>query len=121
MVESREVYGGDIDVLTCGGENADGWRMYVAGDCLVENNAEVFPTALEGVWNLFRAAGNKDPTVYLEGEKMFYKYLKEQGGELSDATVLNDCIVADAQSRGSVEQADASALFLLALVLRLID
>jgi hypothetical protein len=95
--------------------------MYVAEDCLVVNNAEVFPTALEGVWNLFKAAGQKHTKVYAGAEKMFYMYLKEQGGELSDATALTDCIELDAQSRGVVEQADASALFLLALVRRLID
>merc|ERR1711937_430244 len=98
--------GGDPDVLTCGEkEGADGWRLYTSDDCLTENNAEVFPTVLSGVWNLFKAAGNTDRKVYSEGQKMFYKYLKEQADELSDATALNDCVALEAPE--ALEESDA--------------
>jgi hypothetical protein len=56
-----------------------GWSAFVSEDCLVFSNAEVFPTVLDGVWNLFNMAGNEDAFVYANAKDSFYRFLLEQG------------------------------------------
>jgi hypothetical protein len=56
--------------------------MFVDEDCLVLSNAGVFPTVLEGLWNLFNVAGNDNPVVYAKGEESFYMFLNEQGEKI---------------------------------------
>lgn len=108
MTESELSRGGDLQMLACGG-----WTRYIAEDCLTLGNADVFPTSLEGIWNLFGAAGNNDADVYANAQDYFYEFLKKNGQVIDQAdTSAVDCTPKDLVAH----QSDASGLFLLAMV-----
>jgi hypothetical protein len=110
MTESELTKGGDLQMLACGG-----WTPYIADDCLTLGNGDVFPTSLEGIWNLFGKAGNDDPDVYANAQEYFYEFMLNTG-EVIDTSAVVECPQPTVKLVEPVSETDASGLFLMALV-----
>jgi hypothetical protein len=115
IIESYQILGGDPGMLSCGNPD-DAWFRYTEESCLVLSNAEVFPTVLEGVWNLFNVAGNNDALVYERGEEFFYQYLLEQGEEIDPEASQGAAALCTPPPTSLDESSTPSALFLLPLL-----